>query len=204
MPNKEWNPQNAISAFTAALSRSGYDREFRDRLIASSDSAKLAVSEEGKIDIPSDIVTVFHEKKLNEKYHVFYLPPLDPEKPDVLHEYDTHFMCCYNAWAPEVKERTREWIPENAVPAFTDALTRAGHDSDFRDRLIASSDSAKEAVSEEGEIDIPSDIVTVFHEDKLNEKYHVFFLPPFDPDKPDVLHEYDVHFQCCYNAWVPN
>jgi hypothetical protein len=101
MPNKEWNPQNAIAAFTAALSRAGHDRVFRDRLTASPDSARAAVSEEGQIDIPPDVVTVFHEDKLNEKCHVFYLPPFDAAKKDVVHPYEAHFQCCYNAWVPD-------------------------------------------------------------------------------------------------------
>jgi hypothetical protein len=204
MANKEWNPQNAVAAFTAALSRSGYDREFRDRLTKSPESAQQAVSEAGEIDIPQDIVIVFQEKKLDEKNHVFFLPPFDPGNKEVKHEYEAHFQCCYNPWTPELTERTREWKPENAVPSFTEALSKSGYDSDFRKRLKASPESARQAVSEEGKIDIPDDILIVFHEDKLNEKYHAFHLPPFDPNNQDVRHEYEAHFMCCYNAWVPN
>jgi hypothetical protein len=61
MSHKEWNPENAKAAFSAALSRAGHDRAFRDRLTASPDSAREAVIEEGKINIPKEIVTVFHE-----------------------------------------------------------------------------------------------------------------------------------------------
>jgi hypothetical protein len=204
MPNKEWNSQNAVPAFTAALSRSGHDREYRDRLTASLESARQAVSEEGEIDIPEDIVILFHENKLNEKYHVFYLPPFDPNQKDVRHESVAHFQGLYNTMRPAATARTREWRPENAFPAFTDALSRSGHDSQFRDRLKASLESAREAVSEEGNIDIPDDNVIVFHEDQLNEKYHAFYLPPFDPDRTDVAHEYETHFQGFYNAWVPH
>ncbi|MEY2574955.1 MAG: hypothetical protein QOF80_442 [Verrucomicrobiota bacterium] len=102
MPNKPWSPENAVPAFTAALSRAGYDREFRDRLAKSTDSAREAVSEEGEIDIAPDIVIVFHEKELNEKYHTFYLPPFDADQKDVRHEYLKYFQCCYNGWKPPV------------------------------------------------------------------------------------------------------
>ena len=203
MPTKEWNPQNAVAAFTAALSRSGYDQAYRDRLKASLESAREAVSEAGDINIPDDIVIVFYEDQLkstfNEKYHAFYLPTLDPDSTDV-HQYQKHFQGFYNAWRPEVPKHSREWLPENAVPALTGALSRSGHDSDFRTRLKASLESAREAVSEEGEIDIPNDIVFVFHEDKVNEKYHAFYLPKFDPDKTDVRHEYVTYRKLKY-AW---
>lgn len=98
MPNAPWNPANGVKAFTAALTRAGHDKEFRDRLIESSDSARQAVAEEGAIDIPDDIMMMFHEDKQNEKYHVFYLPPFDPNNTTVKHEYRTYFMCCYNPW----------------------------------------------------------------------------------------------------------
>lgn len=200
MPSKEWNPQNAVAAFTAALSKSGHDQEFRDRLKASLESARGAVSEAGDVNIPDDMVILFFEGELNDKYHAFYLPPFDPDRTDV-HEYEKHFQGFYNAWRPEVPAHSRAWLPENAVPALTDALSRSGHDSDFRARLKASLASAREAVSEAGEIDIPNEVVFVFHEDKVNEKYHAFYLPKFDPDKTDVRHEY-VTYRKLKNAWA--
>lgn len=98
MSNKEWNPQNGVAAFTAALTRSGYDQSFRNRLVASPESARAAVAEEGQIDIPADIVMMFHPDELNEKYHVFYLPEFDASKPNAKHEYAEFFQGCYNAW----------------------------------------------------------------------------------------------------------
>jgi hypothetical protein len=94
-----WNPTNAVAAFTATLTRSGYDRDFRNRLKASPDSAKQAVSDEGNIDIPKDIVIIFHEneREEREKHHCFYLPPFD-ENARTKHEYAEHFECCYNPW----------------------------------------------------------------------------------------------------------
>ena len=94
---KQWNQKNAVAAFNMALTRSAYDRVFRDRLIASSDSAKQAVSEEGKIAIPNEVVILFHEDKYNENYHIFDLPPFD-ENARTPHEYRQHFECCYQVW----------------------------------------------------------------------------------------------------------
>jgi hypothetical protein len=97
---KPWTSENAVAAFTAALTRSAYDRTFRNRLTASLESAKEAVSEEGDIDIPKDVVILFHEGRNNEKYHVFWLPAFD-EKAQATHTYKFHFECCYNPWFKE-------------------------------------------------------------------------------------------------------
>src|SRR5712691_1133201 len=66
------------------------------------------------------------------------------------------------------KQAPAEW-PESApydaaIEAFDAALTRAGWDSEFRERLIKSPNSAKEAVAEVGNIRIPADKVIVFYE----------------------------------------
>jgi hypothetical protein len=94
----------------------------------------------------------------------------------------------------------KPWSAENAVAAFDKALTRSAHDRTFRNRLTASLESAKEAVSEDGDIEIPKDVVIVFHEGRYNEKYHVFWLPEFD-QKAQTTHTYKFHFECCYNPW---
>lgn len=95
---KEWNPENAVAAFTAALTRAGHDKPFRDRLKESLESARTAVSEAGDVEIPNDIWITFHEDELNAKYHVFYLPPLDPNQKVIPYEYATFFQGNYNAW----------------------------------------------------------------------------------------------------------
>ena len=96
---KSWNPPNAVAAFTAALTRAGYDRDFRNRLTASPESAKQAVSDEGQIIIPTDVAVLFHEdkKEEREKHHAFSLPPLD-EKARTTQEYKKYFECCYEVW----------------------------------------------------------------------------------------------------------
>ena len=99
MPAKKpWNPENAVAAFTAALTKAGHDEPFRERLKASWESARTAVSEVGNIEIAEDIRITFHEDEQNGNYHVFYLPPLDPDQKVIPYEYATFFQGNYNAW----------------------------------------------------------------------------------------------------------
>lgn len=93
-----WNPTNAVAAFTAALTRAGFDRDFRNRLTGSTDSARTAVAEAGNLDIPTDKVIMFHEDESNENYHVFYLPDYDEQVPHKQHEYSKYFQGCYSPW----------------------------------------------------------------------------------------------------------
>ena len=94
----------------------------------------------------------------------------------------------------------RQWNQKNAIAAFDMALTRSAYDKVFRDRLTDSPESAKQAVSEEGQIAVPNEVVILFHEDKYNENYHIFDLPPFDGNAR-TPHEYRQHFECCYQVW---
>jgi hypothetical protein len=125
----EW-PENApynaaIDAFDAALTRAGWDLEFRQRLIKSPDSAKEAVAEIGNIRIPASKVIIFYEaqpakpdatksasaqdsaytfvhlsseSKSNENVHVFYLPPFKKDDRTKTYKYEDYFMCCYDFW----------------------------------------------------------------------------------------------------------
>src|SRR5207237_3821924 len=114
------------------------------------------------------------------------------------------------AQAPAKQKQAPAQWPESApynaaIEAFDAALTRAGWDSEFRQRLIKSQDSAKEAVAEVGNIKIPANKVIIFYEaqpaksdarkvseqssaytfmnlaseSKSNENVHVFYLLPF-------------------------
>jgi len=130
------------------------------------------------------------------------------------------------------KEVPAEW-PERApydaaINAFDAALTRAGWDSEFRQWLIKSPTSAKEAVAEVGNITIPASKVIVFYEaqpakpdttksasaqesnytfvqlltgSKSNENVHVFCLPPFKKNDKTKKYKYEDYFMCCYDVW---
>jgi hypothetical protein len=121
-----------------------------------------------------------------------------------------------------------ETAPYNdAIVVFDKALTRAGWDEAFRKRLTDSPASAKAAVAEIGEIDIPDNRVIVFYEpqgpkrpaaDKAgpramvaagaagesqsSENVHVFYLPPFNKDDQSKKYTYEQFFMCCYDPWL--
>ncbi len=221
---KPWEPDNFVPAFTAALTRSAWDTPFRERLIKSPDEANKAVSDVGNIEIPPQIVIVFHEHVSNDNYQVLHLPPFDPKGKET-YGYEEHLDCCYNRFliprdgkfqnlsvsSPTTGKpdqsgagEKQEWTPDNAAAAFTKVLTEAAHNGIFRKRLTDSIDSAKQAVSELANINIPKNVVIVFHEDKYNDNYHIFYLPDFKeakPDDPHETHEYRKHFQAAYRVW---
>ncbi len=120
-----------------------------------------------------------------------------------------------------------------AILAFDATLTKAVRDPAFRSRLTKSPQSAKAAVAEVGNINIPDDRVIIFYEpqsapganptpapnasamgmaantlalnwtSRSNENVHVFVLPPKDADKSKDYH-YEDYMMCCYQAWRLN
>ncbi len=191
---------DAVDSFTATLTRAGYDRDFRQRLTDSCDAAKNAVSEEGKIDIPSDVVIMFYEPGTYGQHFGFMLPPLN-EQAHIPYKYtdDDYYECCLPRFSKLLVTRR----DPSLAAALDAAMTRAGYDSHFRDRLTASCDSAKNAVSEEGRIDIRKDAQMIFHSKIGDERYHIFELPPFDPNSRKE-HLYSDSFQGLYPLWVPH
>ena len=131
------------------------------------------------------------------------------------------------------KEKAPNQWPEHApytaaIDAFDAALSRAAWDLEFRQRLIKSSDSAREAVAEIGNIKIPASKVIIFYEaqsarpdatksasaqdsaytlvhlaseSKSNENVHVFYLPPFNKNDRTKKYKYEDYFMCCYDFW---
>jgi hypothetical protein len=120
-----------------------------------------------------------------------------------------------------------EWptkIPyDAAIHAFDAVLTKAARDPAFRARLTESPDSAKKAVAEVGNINIPNDRVIVFYEpqsrpganpaaalaanaaafdwsSRQNENIHVFVLPAKGSDATKDYH-YEDYMMCCYPVW---
>lgn len=218
-PKNDDDPRDAVAAFSAALTRAGHDQEFRASLLKSPEDARKAVSDEGQIEIPDDIVVIFHEPEACQNIYPFYLPT--PEEP-LLPYYD-YFQGCrpkfqLEALTPAAFEKVRHesriaalggileadpiksWTLSNVAEAFTAVLRRSQFDPEFRKRLTASLTSAKEAVAEEGGIDIPSEVVVLFHEDESNEKYHMFRLPPLDPEA-QAEYQYRAQFEGFYFVW---
>jgi hypothetical protein len=193
--------KNAVDSFTAALTRAGHDREFRNRLTSSCDSAKQAVSEEGNIAIPENVVTMFYEHGTYKDHFGFFLPPFKPEvRPRYKYAVKEYYKCCF----PMAKTFALTTIDPSLAAALDAAMTRAGYDPEFRDRLSASCDSAKQAVSEEGHVQIKKEVQMMFQDmdrgDKGDDRYHIFQLPPFDPNSSSE-HAYEDYFVGLYPSW---
>ena len=109
------------------------------------------------------------------------------------------------------------WTKPNAKVAFTKALTEASRSATFRQRLMASCDSAKTAVADLGNIDIPKEAFILFFEPKDaqppasalasasapgrdNENYHIFVLPPLQAGGSET-YLYEDYLRCCYPVW---
>jgi hypothetical protein len=113
---------------------------------------------------------------------------------------------------------------DDAICAFDKALTKASRDKAFRARLTKSCESAKEAVSEIGNINIPDDRIIIFYEGEAgpvkalsprkrkeaqkllggstsSEKIHVFVLPTWK-DNDTAEYRYEEYFVGMYDAWL--
>ena len=202
---KEWNPNNGVAAFTAALSRSGYDSAFRKRLTDSCESAKQAVIEDGNIAVPDNVVMMFHESAAYKDHFGFFLPPFNPGTHTPYKYSDEEFYkCCF----PAPKAFSVAAIEPTLADALDRAMTRAGYDSEFRDRLSASCDSAKKAVSEEGHLEIKKEVQMMFQDkakgDGGDERYHIFHLPPFNAAEHNKTYNYEEYFEALYPVWHPD
>jgi hypothetical protein len=202
---KEWNPNNGVPAFTAALSRSGYDSDFRKRLTDSCESARQAVIEDGNIAVPDNVVMMFHESGAYKDHFGFFLPPFNPKAQTPYKYSDQKFYkCCF----PTPKKFSIMSVEPTLADALDRAMTRAGYDSGFRDRLSASCDSAKKAVSEEGHLEIKKEVQMVFQDtargDLGDERYHIFHLPPFNAAEHNKTYNYEEYFEALYPVWHPD
>jgi len=70
---------------------------------------------------------------------------------------------------------------DEKLDRLTSVLTRTGSDIKFRDRCLSSAESAKQAVSEVGEIEFPPDFEIQFLTPEQRMKRLVLALPDFIP-----------------------
>ena len=92
---------------------------------------------------------------------------------------------------------------DEKLDRLTSVLTRAGSDVTFRDRCLASGESAKKAVSEAGEIEFPPDFEVEFLTPEQRLKKLVLAVPDFIPPEngtSDVRQAEDYQM-CSYKAW---
>jgi hypothetical protein len=92
---------------------------------------------------------------------------------------------------------------DEKLDRLTSVLTRAGSDVTFRERCLASTESAKEAVSEVGDIEFPPDFEVQFLTAEQRLKKLVLAVPDFIPadnGAAEVRNAEDYQ-TCTYRAW---
>lgn len=92
---------------------------------------------------------------------------------------------------------------DEKLDRLTSVLTRAGSDVEFRDRCLRSTESAKEAVSEAGEIEFPADFEIQFLTPEQRLKKLVLAVPDYiAPEKGEAEVRHAEDYQTCsYIMW---
>jgi hypothetical protein len=92
---------------------------------------------------------------------------------------------------------------DEKLDRLTNVLTRAGSDVDFRNRCLASVESAKEAVKEEAGIEFTDDFRVQFLTPEERMKSLVLAIPDFiAPEKGEPEARNAEDFQVCsYSYW---
>jgi hypothetical protein len=102
--------------------------------------------------------------------------------------------------------KTKNWdemTNDEKLDRLTSVLTKAGSDVRFRDRCLASAESAKRAVSEVGEIEFPQDFEVQFLTPEQRLKKLVLAVPEYIPAEngaPEVRNAEDYQ-TCSYHSW---
>ena len=92
---------------------------------------------------------------------------------------------------------------DERLDRLTSVLTRAGSDRKFRDRCLSSTEAARQAVSEVGEIEFPPDFEIQFLTPEQRMKKLVLAVPDFIPlenGQAEVRNAEDYQ-TCTYNYW---
>jgi hypothetical protein len=92
---------------------------------------------------------------------------------------------------------------DERLDRLTSVLTRAGSDLKFRDRCLSSTEAAKQAVSEVGEIEFPADFEIEFLTPEQRMKKLVLAVPDFIPQQNgDVeVRNAEDYQTCTYCYW---
>jgi hypothetical protein len=92
---------------------------------------------------------------------------------------------------------------DEKLDRLTSVLTRAGTDLEFRNRCLSSTEAAKEAVSEAGEIEFAPDFEIQFLTPEQRMKKLVLAVPDFIPAQngdAETRHAEDYQ-TCTYSLW---
>src|SRR5216684_6676134 len=101
------------------------------------------------------------------------------------------------------KKSWDELTNDEKLDRLTTVLTLAGSDIKFRDRCLVSHESAKQAVSEVGEIEFPPDFKVQFLTPEEQLKSLILGIPDFIPPQNgqrEVRHTEDFQ-KCTYMTW---
>src|SRR3954468_16006683 len=92
---------------------------------------------------------------------------------------------------------------DEKLDRLTSVLTRAGSDGKFRKGCLSSAESAKQAVSEAGEIDFPADFEIEFLTPEQRMKKLVLAVPDFIPAQNGEaeLRNAEDYQTCTYRVW---
>src|SRR5205085_3651697 len=92
---------------------------------------------------------------------------------------------------------------DEKLDRLTSVLTRTGSDIKFRDRCLSSAESAKQAVSEVGEIEFPPDFEIQFLTPEQRMKKLVLAVPDFIPTQNGQaeLRNAEDYQTCTYLYW---
>jgi hypothetical protein len=92
---------------------------------------------------------------------------------------------------------------DEKLDRLTSVLTRAGSDIKFRDRCLSSTEAAKQAVSEAGEIDFPVDFEVQFLTPEQRMKKLVLAVPDFIPPENgnSEVRQAEDYQSCTYFIW---
>jgi hypothetical protein len=101
---------------------------------------------------------------------------------------------------------TKTWdamTNDEKLDRLTSVLTRAGSDIEFRDRCLSSAESAKQAVSEAGDIEFPPDFEIQFLTPAQRLKKLVLAVPEFIPSQAGEaeLRNAEDYQTCTYFLW---
>src|SRR5256714_15149826 len=101
---------------------------------------------------------------------------------------------------------TKSWdtmTNDEKLDRLTSVLTRAGSDIKFRDRCLSSTEAAKQAVSEVGEIEFPPDFEIQFLTPEQRMKKLVLAVPAFIPARKGQaeLRNAEDYQTCTYFYW---
>ena len=101
---------------------------------------------------------------------------------------------------------TKSWdlmTNDEKLDRLTTVLTRAGSDPEFREQCLRSTESAKKAVSEAGDIDFPADFEIQFLTPQQRMKKLVLAVPEFIPPQNGAaeLRNAEDYQSCTYFYW---